>query len=185
MKILAVILGVFALVCVFGYVSAYNMGNRMEQQIIAVYENNEAVLGQYGQKVQEAAQVPGMMTEDLKEVIASAMTGRYGEDGSNATFQWIQENYPGQVDSNLYLQIQQIIESGRDDFTREQKRLVDIKRSYRTALGSFWNGLWLKIAGYPTINVGFNGPDDYPAITTTRANEVFKEGVEKSPIKVR
>ena len=166
------------------YVSAYNTGNKLENQIVATYENNEQILGQYGQKVQEAAQVPAMQRDDLTKVVTAALAGRYGENGSQAVFQWIQEQNP-QIDSTVYVKLQQIIEAGRNEFQVAQTMLVDQKRTYRTALGSFWQGTWLSIANYPNINIGFRGGvDDYPAITTSRASDAFEKGREDSPIQL-
>jgi hypothetical protein len=162
------------------YVSAYNTGNRMENNIIATYEDNEQILGQYGQKLQEAVQVPGLMKDDLKEVLAGAMAGRYGENGSQAVFQMITENYPGQVDASLYVQVQRIIEAGRDEFKAAQTKLVDQRRQYNTALGSFWQGTWMGVAGYPKIDL-----DDYKPVSTARAADVFERGQETGPIQLR
>lgn len=162
------------------YINAYNTGNRMENNIIATYEDNEQILGQYGQKLGEAVQVPGLMRDDLKDVLAGAMIGRYGENGSQAVFQMITENYPGQVDASLYVQIQRIVESGRNEFQAAQTRLVDQRRQYNTALGSFWQGTWMKMAGYPKINLA-----EYEPISTARASTVFDEGLESAPVQLR
>ena len=179
------IVGVLIAIPVFSYISNYNLGNRYEQQIIAVYENNENILAQYGQKVQEAAQVTTMQAEDFQKVYTEVMAGRYGADGSKAMFQWIQEQNP-QIGTEVYTQIQRIIEAGRNDFSLAQAQLTDVKKSYRTALGSFWSGIWLGIAGYPTIKVGFrNGPDDFPIISTGRASDAFEKGQEDEPLKLR
>lgn len=182
MKTLFAVLGVVGtlLAVVIGsYVSAYNYGNRAENEIKAIWENNQNILAQYTQKVQEAAQVPGMMKDDVKEVVSAALSGRYGPDGSKAVFQWIQEQNPT-VDAGLYRKIQQIIEAGRDEFKVSQTRLIDAKRAYSTNLGYLWKGLWMRIAGYPKINL-----DDYKAITNDYATKAFETGKENGPIKLR
>jgi hypothetical protein len=181
-KILA-ISGVIALsgiiaISTISYISAYNLGNRLEQRIIATYENNRNVLAQYGNRVSEAAQIPAMQRDDLTQVVTAALEGRYGSDGSQAVFQWIQEQNP-QIDSTVYIQLQRIIEAGRIEFANEQTKLVDQKRVYETALGSFWQGTWLSIAGYPEINL-----DEYQIVSTSRANEAFDTGLEE-PIQLR
>ena len=181
-------LGVAALVAVSligSYVTAYNTGNSLENQIVATYENNENILAQYGQKVMEAAQVTEMQRDDLTHVVTEAMSGRYGEGGSKAVFQFIKEQNP-QIDSSVYTKIQQIVEAGRNDFTVAQTQLTDRKRAYRTALGSLWKGTFMGIAGYPNIKVGFRGgADDYPIITTGRAENAFESGKEDGIIKLR
>lgn len=173
------IVGVIVILAVSSYISAHNSGVNFETQITASYENLQNILGQYSTKVAEAAQVPAAMRDDLKEVMQSSLSARYGADGSKATVQWIKENYPGKVDPQLYRQIEQIIEAGRDKFQNEQTVFIDLKRGYNAQLGYFWSGLWLKIAGYPKIDL-----DKFKTVTSAHAQEAFKTGVEQ-PITLR
>lgn len=167
------------------YFSANNTANVMQNDIKAQASNVDNILSNYGQKVQEAAQVPNMATGDLQKVMKAAFEGRYGPDGSKATMQWIQENYPGQVDPQLYRQIQQIIEAGRNDFQAAQTRLIDSKRVYLTALDALPGGAMMRFAGYPTINVGYRGgPDDYKVIVTNRAADARATGREDGPLQI-
>ena len=168
------VIGILAVVLIGSYVSNYNYGNEAENVIKAEYKNMENILAQYSLKVSEAAQIPGMKANDLKEVMRDAMTGRYGKDGSQATFQWIQENYPGQVTDELYSKISVIIEAGRNKFENAQTKFIDTKRAYETNLGYLWKGMWMRIAGYPKINLA-----DYKIISSEHAQESFKTGVDK------
>lgn len=161
------------------YVNTYNYGNKMDNLIKSQYQNMENVLAQYSQKIQEMVQVPTIYKDDLREIIRTSMQGRYGEEGSRAVIQFIQENNPA-FDSNLYKIIQQNIEAGRKDFEFENKKLIDILREYNTALGSFYIGKLLKIAGYPKINL-----DEFKPISNSYAKDTFKKGYEETPIKLR
>jgi hypothetical protein len=179
---LAVGAGIVALIglgCFGSYVSANNYGNAMEQQLQAKLEDNENVLAQYGQKISEMAQVPAMYTDDLTKVTREAIQGRYGEGGSKAVFQWIKEQNPT-IDASLYGRIQQAIEAGRNEFKNSQTQLLDIRRSYQTALGNFWQGLWLRVAGYPKTDLS-----KFKAVSTERAGRAFETGKEDAPIKLR
>jgi uncharacterized protein (UPF0333 family) len=165
---------------VFGsYVSAYNYGNKMENQLVAVQQDNKNILAQYGQKVMEVAQVPTMYKDDLVKVTTAAIQGRYGADGSKATFQWLKEQNPN-LDASLYKQIQQVIEAGRDNFENGQRGQIDLLRQYNTQLGSFWGGMWLKFAGYPKVNLA-----DFAIVSTGRADDAFKNHKEDGPIQLR
>jgi hypothetical protein len=156
---------VVALVLVLGgsYIGAYNYGAQMDNRVVAEYDDMKNVLGQYSLKVTEAVQVPGMKKDDLKEVTSAAMEGRYGPDGSKAVFQWIKEQYPGSVTDELYVKIQQIIESGRNEFENSQRKFIDTRRQYQTELDSFWSGMWLSVAGRPKINL-----EDYKIIESSQ-----------------
>jgi Na+-transporting NADH:ubiquinone oxidoreductase subunit NqrC len=179
--ILFTVLGIVLAIVLFivaSYVSASNYGVSAEQQIKAQYDDMQNILGQYSLKVAEAAQVPDMYKNDLKEIVTAAIQGRYGENGSQATIQFIQEQNPT-VDSSVYTKIQQIIEAGRNQFQNAQTKFIDTKRSYETNLGFVWRGLWLRIAGFPKINL-----DDYKVISSDYAQKTFESGVSE-PMKLR
>lgn len=176
------IVAIFVLLGIVGvgsYISNANYGNRAEVEIKATWENNENILSQYYQKVDEVAQVPAMYKDDLKEVVTSALSARYGNNGSKATFQWLKEHNIS-LDVSMYTKIQQVIEAGRDKFQNAQTQLIDQKRAYETNLGYIWKGMWLHMAGYPKIDLA-----KYKAISTADAKNVFETGIEKGPRKLR
>lgn len=160
------------------FISVYNYGNTMENKVAASYENLDNVLSQYSLKVQEVAQIPTMYKDDLKEVFTAAIEGRYGENGSQAVFQWIQEQNPN-FDSSLYKNIQQIIDAGRTEFRNEQTQFIELKRQYKTALGTLITGSVLKFAGYPKTDL-----EKYKIISTEQTKREFESGIG-SPLKVR
>lgn len=177
--VILVVIGLIAGVIASSYISAHNYGNTMERQLEAIKTDNRNIYAQYGQKVLEVAQVPDMYIADVVKVTTAALEGRYGPDGSKAVFQWIQEQNPN-VDPSLYRAVQQVIEAGRSDFENGQRRLIDVRRQYETALGYFWQGLWLRIAGYPKVNLA-----DFDIVSTDRADEVFRNKKESGPITLR
>jgi hypothetical protein len=174
---LVAVLGVVGLVVVL-VISAYNTANRLETGIKAAWTDNQNVLAQYSNRVAEAAQIPEMQKEDLKEVVTAALDARYGEDGSRALFQMIQEQNPT-IDSTVYVQLQRIIESGRTDFQVAQTKLIDQKRVYETALGSFPRGFIMKMVGFPRVPL-----DTYNIVINDRTEDAFKTGKEE-PIQLR
>ena len=173
---LSILVGLVAVVgiVVVSYISAYNTGNRLEQGIKATYTNNQNVLSSYSNKVAEAAQIPAMQRDDLTQVVTAALDARYGEEGSQAMFQWIQEQNP-QIDSLVYTTLQQIIEAGRNDFERAQTQLIDKKRVYETQLGMFWKGTMLRVAGYPKIDL-----DEYKIVVNSSTQETFRTGIDNA-----
>jgi len=173
------VIALFILMIFTSYVSTYNYGNRMDNQVKAQYDNMKNVLTQYSQRIQELVQVPTMYKDDLKEVVQASMSGRYGKDGSKAVFQFLKEHNQN-LDPSLYKQVMQNIESGRKDFEFENKKLIDIKNEYQTEIGSFYRGMMLRIAGFPRINL-----EEYKIITNTYSNKTFEQGYEEAPIKLR
>ena len=177
-----VFLGIVAAVAftlVASYVTNANYGNRAERTLEATWEDNENILAQYSLKITEIAQVPAIYRDDVKDIYTEVLAGRYGDNGSQAMFQFLKEQNP-QIDASLYTNIQQAMEAGRNEFRVAQTRLVDQKRVYVTNLGYVWKGMWLNVAGYPKLNVGFDGgPDDFEIITSEYAIDAFETGVDK------
>lgn len=185
-KTLAVVLGVvfvFILlpIAIFAtsYISANNYGAKVEADLRAARDDNQNILAQYQQKILEVVQVPEMYKEDLKGILTAEMQGRYGSEGSKATFQWLQERALN-FDSKLYSNVQDLIAGGRKDFERGQTRMIDIRKGYDAQLGYFWRGMFLRLAGYPKVNMS-----DFNPITTDRVEETYKNGKESSPLKLR
>lgn len=159
-------------IAVSSYISAYNYGNRAESQIVAEYERAQNVLSRTATTVMDISKVNERYTDDLKDVIQLTMSGRYGDDGSQATMQWLQEQNV-QLDSDMYQEINRVIRSGREDFQNAQNRVIDVRRSYMTNLGSFWNGFWMQTAGYPKINL-----EDYNIILDQTTIDRFDTGID-------
>lgn len=161
------------------YVSAYNYGNRMEQDLTASQTQAKNVLAEYGQKVQEAVQVPKMYADSLTKLAQATIQGRYGASGSQATVQMLREAKLT-LDPKAFQQVQQIIEGGRDNFQAAQTRQIDLLRQYRTALGSFYQGFWLRVAGYPKVDL-----KSFDIVSTDYADEAFKTHKESGPLKLQ
>jgi hypothetical protein len=174
----AIVVGGIVVIGAGSYVSAYNTGNRLENVIKATFTDNKNVLAQYSNRIAEAAQIPAMQRDDLTAVVTAALDARYGDEGSQAMFQFIQEQNPN-IDSAVYVELQRIISGGREDFRIAQTRLIDQKRVYETALGSFWGGTWMSVAGYPKVDL-----DEYVIVTNARTEDAFDSGQEEA-IKLR
>lgn len=170
-------IAIFAFVVVM-YIKYHNMGVNFEKRLDSTWQENKVVLNTYTAKVQEVAQVPAMMKDDLSQIIEQTFQGRYGENGSQAVFQFIQEQNLN-LDPQLYRQIQQVMESGRNDFQTSQKVLIDVKMNYQAALDYFWSGLWLGIAGYPKLDLS-----KYNIVTLSEVEAKFESG-QDSVIKLR
>lgn len=179
MKAVLVISGAFVvavilagILAIASYIQYANYGAATETALTAKLNDNRQLLGKHSTQIGEMAQVNTMYKDDLKEVYTAAIEGRYGENGSGAVMQWIQEQNPN-MDSALYTRLSQKVEANRDEFANEQRVLLDQKRAYETSLKMVWSGFWLKIAGYPKINL-----DDIKVVSSTHSNKAFETGVD-------
>lgn len=152
---------------------------RLENQIVATYEDAKSMNSQYTLKIREMAQIPKMATNQLSELVEKTLSSRYGEDGSEALFQFIQEQNPS-IAPELYTNIQKAITGGRSDFEAKMKMLNDKKQIAYTQLETQPSGFILEFMGMPRKNIGYNGTkDDYPVIMSEDAQETFRTGVDK------
>lgn len=165
---------VFMLASVF--IGANNEAVRMEAQIEATAANNEQILGQFYNKLDETVQVADIYKDDFKEVMTGMLAGRYGADGSQAAFQWIQEAMPN-LDPTMYRSIQILIEADRNRFQNEQQKLIDQRRQYDVKLKTFPNNMVLGMLGFPKLDL--TAPR-YNAVVTVEATEVFATGAEEA-----
>jgi len=166
--VLASFVLVSAVVLVMQGIGFNNTSIKFEKDIEAQYKQNQNSYDNYFKKVQEAAQVPVRYAEDLKGIYAAVITGRYGKDGSKAAWQWIREHNPN-LDPSIYRQIQQIIESGRNDFQSNQTTLLDKKRVYETYISTFPNNLFANFLGFPKIDLA-----KYDIVTSTDTEKAFE-----------
>lgn len=162
------IVALAVLIVIPSYIKAANYGNRTEVALNAKVENNENIYAQGTQKVMDIAQVPAMYRDDVNKVTKDAIQGRYGDNGSKAVFQMLKEQNP-QLDPSMYVKIQTEIVNFRNQFQENQTEMVDMKRSYQTALGNVWQGMWLGFAGYPKTPMS-----KWDIVTTDKAHETFK-----------
>ena len=182
MKILIAVLVAVALlvaVPVVSYISNANEGNRTEVRLEAEYENLQNILSQYTLKVGEAAQVPKMRADDLKGILKAAFEGD-GNDAVKAIFGLGQGQAVMQADG-VYTKVQAMIEAGRNEFQNAQTRFLDIKATYVANLGYVWKGMWLGIAGYPKLNVGYprGAADDFQIVKSAKAVQSFETGIDQ------
>lgn len=169
------------LIAVLAISSVIGINNNMvaqEAALSAQYKQNQNNYDNMVKKVVEVAQVPEMATADLEKLTKAAISGRYGENGSKAVFQFIQEQNPT-VSSELYTKIQQVIEAGRNSFEAEQKVLLDKKRVYETTLNTFPSGTVARILGFPKIDLS-----KIDIVTSAETEEAFATK-KAAPIKLR
>lgn len=130
------------------YVSSHNIAVRYEANIEKFHKESQNSLSSYTLKLKEAAKVPDKYVSDLRSVIEATFNGRYGENGSQATFQWLQErNIP--LDSSVYVKLQTIIDAGRSEFKQSQDRKLEACADYEIVRNNFFKGMFISFAGFP------------------------------------
>lgn len=166
--IMLIVVVLIALLSIPSYITAANFGNSTETSLKAKMEDNENIYANGTQAVMEIAQVPSMFKNDLLEIVKAEIQGKYGKDGSQASIQFLRDrNIP--IDASMYKAIQQQILAFRGKFENAQREMLDQRRAYETALGSVWQGMWLKFAGYPKLDLS-----KFTIVTTDKARQTFE-----------
>lgn len=177
--IIAVVFAVLALiitpVVVVGgiFYSNYNGAVDLETRIKYQYEDLQQIKSNYTLKIQEMVQVNDIYKDDLKDIVEATFQGRYGENGSQAMMQWIQERNLD-LDPQLYRNLQITMDAGRTEFQNKQTQLNDTKRMYELRLERLVSGLVLGFMGFPKIDM-----DKYSPIVDNSVREQFERGVDE------
>jgi len=200
-KVMGKIIGGVAIACVVlafliwvGGISWNNTGISLEETTTAQVKQNKNLYDGFWKKVKEVAQVTQEYKGDAKDLYIGLMEARYPK-GENPLMKWIQESNPT-LDVSVYKKIQDVIEAGRNEFMRGQQDLADKQRRYKTHLRQFPGSLYQDSFDLPTILTGEMAPGkdldddgkltvfDYPIVTSTKTETVFKEGKDDEALDV-
>lgn len=163
----------------------YNDLNEQDIGVTAVYRDSQVWYDNFWKKVKETAQVADAYKTDFKDVFIASIEGRY--EGKDPAVSFIMEKNPS-LDASLYTRIQDVIETGRNEFAQTQRTLVDRQRRYETSLRSFPNTLFVGFLGFPREVNGEWRPTsdrdgdglytvlDYPTVTSATTKEAFVTG---------
>lgn len=163
------VVGFLLIVFIGGVFSFRAKAVNFEETIKAQYSQNQNNYDNMWKKFKEISQVTDKYAEDLKELYNNAMTGRYGEDGSQAMFQWLREQNPN-LSPETYIILQSTIESGRNKFEADQKQLIAKKEQYNKLLRSNSALIYNVVLNFPRIDM-----EEFSIVTSEQTEEVFKE----------
>lgn len=167
-KFIGVFLVLLIVVCLLGitYCHYNNMEILLRNLLVAQQEANEVTFDKTWKIVQQQAEVADEYKEAFKEIYPQLMEGRYGND-KNSFMKWVQEANPN-FDTSLYKQLMASIENQRTEFSREQNKLIDIKREHDNLRTTFPGNIF--VGGRPEFKIII--------VTSTKTDKTFKEGKE-------
>lgn len=134
------------------YTSNHDTSVSYETNIENLHKKSEIELSNYTMKIMEMVQVTDKYKSDLEVIIKASIEGRYGDDGSKALTSFIQENNLP-LDSAMYLNIQNAIVAGRNEFKIHQSRTMEMCAEYKKHLGYFLSGTLSKMSGFPKMDM--------------------------------
>lgn len=191
-----IVLSILALGAAFSgcaTVSTYNSLTSQEKGVTATWRDSQVQYDTFWKKVKEVAQVPETYKDALKDIMLSTTEARYKD--KDPAFLMITEANPT-LDPSMYVQVQRVIEAGRNDFAQTQRTLVDRQRAFDTALSTFPNNMLAGFLGFPHEVNGEYRPVkdldgdgkytvlDYPIVSSGKTQEVFATGREDEELDV-
>lgn len=172
-----------------------------ENAIVAQYGDNKAELSKNILIINETLGIADRQSEVLNEILADAVTGRYDGDlqpGTGGTmFSAIAEAYPDlTATAESYQKVQDAISSQRESFKKQQSKLLDMIRDYKTWTNADIFRSWVldTFVGTPTqdLEIQHNGQtlrgqaalDQISTIiTTSDAEDAYSTGTQEPIIK--
>lgn len=164
---IVVFLGAWFAIWAIGLSNTYNKkfvtGKAFQQNCEIVFDNT-------WKKIQQQAGVADQYKSGFKDIYVSMMDARYGGDsasGKETLMKWITESNPT-FDVSLYKTLMNTIEGSRNEFTMEQKKLIDIDRELKT----------MKVTFPANIVLGRKADLEIKLVTSGKTKEAFATGEE-------
>lgn len=145
-------------------VTVYNTHINLKTQIEAKQKDNEQVFDNMWKKISQTAQVADKYKDGLKEVLTAYVDGRAKGD-SNLLMDWTKEAVPS-FDSNIYMQINNVVVASRDDFVKNQRMLLDLSRQHNQFIQTFPNNIFCMILNIKEIEIR--------VVTSTKTEQAFE-----------
>lgn len=158
-------LGVTVSVLVFYTISVNNNFVKLEERLDAKNSDTKNVYSKIFNDLKTQGLAVDKYNDTVIKAINAAITGRYGEGGSKAAMQWIQENNPT-IDPTITQKLMSIIDASYEEFATAQTEKLDIIREYKTSLRVFPNNIIAAMFGYPKKDL-----DTLEKIVTNNATE--------------
>ena len=162
-----IILAAFILTALLIWISSSNKEIDLRNKIIAQQKNLEVVFDNTWKIISQQAQVTDHYKDSFKEIYQDLMESRYGEGDKESLMRWVTESNPN-FDATIFTKLMSAIEVQRTQFTTEQTKLLSFKNSHDNIIDKFPSNLF----------VGGRGKIDINVITSSKTEEIFKEGRE-------
>ena len=147
LMVLLVLVVLVGAIVVWG-ISIYNGLIRFENQIEAVDQDMQNVHASIFQQMKQQGVAVEEYGQMVIEAIDTAISGRYGDGGSKAAFQWLQEQNPT-ISPEIMGKLQASIEAGYNKFEATQRTKLDVVREYKNATQVFPESRVARLFGFP------------------------------------
>lgn len=154
-------------------ISFYNTSIAFEEQLNVVHTDTQNVFSKATKTMTRKGYTLGKYSKDVIASINASIGGRYGKGGAKGAMLWLKENNP-KMDTALYTQLNQVIESGYAEFADIQTRKLEIVRAYNTHLKTFPNNLFATVFSFPKRDLSKLSS----IVTDAKTTKTFQTGEE-------
>lgn len=152
---------------VIWYFTISNTEISLRNQIKAQQESCKVVFDNTWKIISQKAQVADKYKDAFKDIYPALMEGRYGNEKGGSLLKFVTESNP-QFESSIYKDLSASIEAQRSIFTRDQNKLIDLKREHDN----------LRMTFPSAIVVGSRPEVEIELITSSKTKETFATGEE-------
>ncbi len=147
-----VMIGFLVLIGIISQVTVRTLGERMEASIVAGYDQLEAINSQYTGEISAISHGTETRQKELREIITRYFVAKIGNAHDWEVFNWLEmQQVP--VSDFRHDKIMGLIHQGRKEYRETVISIRKGRDSYRKTLDSFYTGLWLRLNGFPRIDV--------------------------------
>ncbi len=156
-KLIVLVILIVVPLCLIGSVAIYAVGVnnslvRQEEGIKAVHEDMKNVHSSIFNSIKSQGLAVEKYGDMVLQAINAAIEGRYGQGGSKAAFQFLQEQNPT-IDAKIMEKLQVAIEAGYNKFESTQRTKIDRLRIYKQDLRTFPRNIVASTLGFPKIDL--------------------------------
>ncbi|MBT3729034.1 hypothetical protein HOF65_03910 [bacterium] len=166
-----IIAAVIAVVVLIWGVSIDNQMKRFENRIGAIDLDMQSVHASIFQQMKQQ----GVAVNKYGSMVIEALEATFGENGSQAAFQWLQNQ--GTIPPSVMDKLGSAIEAGYNRFDAVQRTKIDTVRSYQDFAVTFPKNIVASVRGYPTKS----WDELYKIVTSAQTKADFASGELSDP----
>lgn len=158
--------------CISQYVSYHDKAVNFEANIQKLQKNSESVLSNGTMTILDKSKVSDKYADQFKEALKLSIGSR-NAGNQNLIFKAIHEQNPT-LSPDIYKDLSASISGMRADFTVTQQRIMDTCAAYESARNKVWSGFWMRVSGYPRIDVNAA----CKIVSDTKTQKAFETGTQ-------
>ena len=163
----AIVVLLFSIMGTMWWFATSNTEIKLKNQIFAQQKSCETVFDKTWKIISQKAQIADKYKDAFKQIYPELMAGRYNNARGGSMMSWVQESNPN-FDVSLYKDLMIAIEAQRNEFNREQQKLIDLKREHDTLRQTFPASIVVGNRKEIVINI----------VTSSKTKETFVTGEE-------